>query len=137
MERVCGNPPAAMATSGRGAFLQQVYHHVVLPRDVPGREESNLHQIELQLATRLVEAVEHVISHAPSNDHACVDAVRLALSTCASLHIDGKVDKPTLLRELQQLEDRRALVLHVAEQNAGLLIYPQLRSAILLQYTTG
>jgi len=116
-----------MAASGREAFLQQVYHHVVLPRDVPGREDPNLHQIESEIAQRLTSAVKQLAPHTPVGDLASLDMTRLMLSTCNSLNVDGKIDKNMLLRELQQLEARQALVLHVTEQNAGLLIYQHLR----------
>ncbi|KAF2133722.1 hypothetical protein P153DRAFT_330168 [Dothidotthia symphoricarpi CBS 119687] len=68
-----------------------LYHHVVLPRDVPGREDKNLYQTETELA----------------------------------LNVDGKIDKHLLIKELQQLSAKQALILHVTEQNAALMVYRQ------------
>jgi hypothetical protein len=112
-----------MAHFQREPLLQQVYHHVVLPRDVPGREDGNLHRIDAEIARRLTDSVKQLVCHAPSEDFAKLDAIRLMLSTCGSLNVEGKIDRNLLVRELRQLEDRQALVLHVTEQNAALLIY--------------
>jgi hypothetical protein len=112
-----------MADVHRETLLQQVSQHVVLPRDVPGREDGNLHQIDAELVRRLTDAVKQLTQHAPSEDFAKLDAVRLMLSTSGSLNIDGAIDKNLLVKELRHLEDRQALILHVTEQNAALLIY--------------
>jgi len=86
-----------------------------------------LYEIETEIAQRLTEAVKQLASHAPVGDLANLDMIRLMLSTCHSLNVDGKIDKNMLLRELRQLEVRQALVLHVTEQNAALLVYRQHR----------
>jgi hypothetical protein len=116
-----------MAVSGRGALLLQLYHHAVLPRDVPGREDRTLHRAESELATRLNNAVKSLVPHAPLDDLSCIDAIRLALSTCSALNVDGKIDKNLLIKELRQLDKKQALILHVTEQNAALLIYRHVR----------
>lgn len=112
-----------MAASGHEPLLLQVYHHAVLPRDVPGREDSNLFQIESELAGRMTDAVKSLIRHAPSKDFSSLDTIRLALSTCRSLNVEGAIDKTLLVKELQQLDTKYLLMLHVTEQNAALLIY--------------
>lgn len=123
----CGHPVATMAAFGRDALLFHVYNHVVLPRNVPGRENSNLYQVESEIGRRLTNATKQLAQHAPLDDLAHLDTIRLMLSTCTAINIDGKIDKTMLIRELRQLEDRQALALHVTEQNAGLLIYHRLR----------
>jgi hypothetical protein len=116
-----------MAASKRSQFLQSLYHHIVLPRDVPGREDNNLFAIEADVLDRLTRAVKAIIPHLPLNDQAAVDSVRLALTTAKTLNVDGKVDKHTLVKELQNLSNNNTLILHVTEQNAGLLVYRQAR----------
>jgi len=115
-----------MADFGRASLLQHIYHHVVLPRNVPGREDSNLHQVKAEITRRLINATKQLALHAPPDDLAKLDTIRLMLSTCGALNVEGKIDKNMLVKELQQLEDRQALVLHVTEQNAALLIYRHL-----------
>lgn len=116
-----------MAASGRDALLRSLHYHTVLPRKVPGREDCNLYEIESDLAERLTNATKSLVLHAPLEDHQCLGAIRLALSTCNSLHVDGKIDKNLLLKELRELGGLRALIVHVTEQNAALLIYPRIR----------
>ncbi|KAH7082745.1 hypothetical protein BKA63DRAFT_433265 [Paraphoma chrysanthemicola] len=112
-----------MAPFSNGALLLQVYHHTVLPRDVPGREDRSLYQAESEIARRLTEAVKSLAQHAPLNDLSAVDTIRLAIATSSSINIDGKIEQSMLLRELRQLSETQALILHVTEQNAALLIY--------------
>ncbi|KAH4934580.1 hypothetical protein HBI79_087720 [Parastagonospora nodorum] len=112
-----------MAAFGHAALLTQLYHHTVLPRDVPEREDKNLYRAESELVTRLTDAVKSLVPHAPLDDLPCIDAVRLALTTCGSINVEGKIDKTLLIKALQQLEARQALILHVTGQNAALLIY--------------
>jgi hypothetical protein len=116
-----------MAAPSREALLRSLHYHTVLPRNVPGREDKNLYETESELAERLTNATKSLALHAPLDDHHCLDAIRLALSTCKSLHVEGKIDKNLLLNELRQLGGKQALILHVTEQNAALLIYPQIR----------
>ncbi|KAF2832658.1 hypothetical protein CC86DRAFT_92549 [Ophiobolus disseminans] len=114
-----------MADSGQDALALQVFHHVVLPRNLPGGEDRNLHQVEAEILRRLNDAVKQLALHAPTDDHASLGKIRLALSTCSALNVEGTIEKNMLLKELQQLEGGQALILHVTEQNAALLIYKQ------------
>lgn len=116
-----------MATSTRGEFLQQVYHHVVLPRDVPGREDHNLSFIEAEILERLIHAVEDIIPCLPYNDQPRVDSVRLTLTTAKALNVYGKIDKRMLVEELRNFEGSHMFVLFVSEQNAALLVYRKAR----------
>jgi hypothetical protein len=112
-----------MVSSSRETLLWQLYHHAVLPRNVPGHEDCNLYRIQSELVERLASAVKSLMPHAPIEDLSCIDTIRLALSTCAALNVDGKVDKTMLTKELLQLHGQQALILHVTEQNVALLIY--------------
>jgi|TARA_R110002003_G_scaffold1815_2_gene23532 hypothetical protein len=112
-----------MVSFSQDALLLQLYHHVVLPRDVPGQEDRNLHQAESEIARRLTDAVKLLAQHAPQDDLPAIDRIRLALATSGSINIDGKVEQSMLVRELRQLDANQALILHVTEQNAALLIY--------------
>ncbi|ORX94071.1 hypothetical protein BCR34DRAFT_608383 [Clohesyomyces aquaticus] len=112
-----------MATTTRGAFLTSLYHHVVLPRQTPGKEDSNLNKVDAALLDHLLDAVKALVPLVPLPHQQALDAVRLALSTCKVLNVEGKVDKTLLSRELGRLGRKDALILYINEQNAGLLIY--------------
>jgi hypothetical protein len=116
-----------MASAGHGHLLFQLHHHVVLPRKVPREEEKGLPDIESELAVRLSNAVKSVIQHAPFDDHSSLDATRLSLLTSRTINASRTINGGVLVKELQQLQANQALVLHVTEQNAALLIYEHTR----------
>jgi hypothetical protein len=118
----------AMATTGRIPripFLEQLYNHVALPRDVPGREDGNLHQIEDALANRMLDAVAKLTPHAPSDLTPHIRGLRDSLLACHVLNVDGTVGKSALIKEFCALDQQKMLVLHTAPQNCALLIYRQ------------
>jgi hypothetical protein len=75
-----------MADPSREALLHQVYHHVVLPRDVPDREDSKLRQVEAEINKRLLNATKQLALYAPPEDHVKLDTTRLMLATCSELN---------------------------------------------------
>ncbi|KAJ8110852.1 hypothetical protein OPT61_g6407 [Boeremia exigua] len=119
---------AAMAAPGRAPashvpFYEQLYNHIALPRDVPGREDRNLSHLEATLLTYLTDATRFMSTHVARSDQKQVRALGESLAACQSLHVDRSIPKPALLRELRELQPGRVLILHVSAQNCGLLIY--------------
>jgi hypothetical protein len=114
-----------MAATSRAALLLQQYHHIVLPRQVPGKEDWNLHQVESELLSRFIRAIKTLSAIVPSQHFSHVDAARVALSRCEELHVDGNIDRNQMVTKLNQLEEGHTLLLFVTEQNAALLIYKQ------------
>ncbi|CAO2653039.1 Nn.00g024500.m01.CDS01 [Neocucurbitaria sp. VM-36] len=117
-----------MATTVQQPLLLQLYHHVVLPRDIPAAEDSNLVHIETELLDRLLDAVKALVQFTPLEHHSRIYATRIALTTCKAINIEGRVDMGVLIQQLQQLESEQALILYVHERNAALLIYRHHRS---------
>lgn len=115
--------PRAPAPSGHVPFNEQLYNHIALPRDVPGREDRNLSSIEGALLTRLLAASQFLSSRVALADQQQIRALCESLNTCRSLHVDRSITKPALLREMRNLQPKRMLILHVSNQNSGLLIY--------------
>ncbi|KAF1931308.1 uncharacterized protein M421DRAFT_56909 [Didymella exigua CBS 183.55] len=117
-----------MAASGRPPavhvhFNEQLYNHIALPRDVPGREDRNLSSIEAAILTRLTNATRLLSSYAPPSDQQHIYKLVDSLTACQSLHVDRAITKPALLRELRALQPGKILILHIAAQNCGLLVY--------------
>ena len=50
------------------------------------------------------------------------DGIRNVLHKCKAVNAGGKINKTFLLTEFRRLQHKGLLILHVAEQNAGLLI---------------
>ena len=93
--------PPAPAPSGHVPFVEQLYNHIALPRDVPGREDRDLSSIEGALLTRLLAASQLLSSRVALADQQQVRALCESLNTCRSLHVDRSITKPALLRELR------------------------------------
>ncbi|KAF1972673.1 hypothetical protein BU23DRAFT_643344 [Bimuria novae-zelandiae CBS 107.79] len=101
----------------------QLYQHVALPRDVPGAEDANLHDIEDALHNRLIHALKAVT---PSilDQHLCaVDTVRASLVASKAINVQGCVVKDVLIKELNSLTEEQALVIYITKQNAALIVY--------------
>lgn len=108
-------------------FNEQLFNHIALPRDVPGREDRNLLSIESALLTRLTDATRLLSSLVTLSDQQRIHKLVGSLAACQSLHIDGAITKPALLRELRALQPGKVIILHVTAQNCGLLVYQDVR----------
>jgi hypothetical protein len=108
-------------------LLLQLYQHVVLPRDVPGKEDRNTSAIDTALISLIIDSVKTVSELVPREHFALVDAVRLTLVTSKNIHADGMINKDVLAKEIDQLVGNQALVLYVTAQNAALLVYKDTR----------
>jgi hypothetical protein len=102
-----------MATSSSNRLLQ--------PR-LPGKREENLVDIENALNDRLLEAARSMQGLTSPHAYALWDTTRSILLASKSLNAGGTLDKRRLLEELRSLQRGITLILHITEQNAGLLI---------------
>ena len=107
------------ATSCR---LSSQLHHIVLPPLLPGQREKNLTEIENSLNDRLVEAAKVIRNFASPESYQLWDAVRRTLLVSKSICLAGAVNSHRLIDEFGLLPSGTTLILHIAEQNAGLLI---------------
>ncbi|KAH7093546.1 hypothetical protein FB567DRAFT_610082 [Paraphoma chrysanthemicola] len=116
-----------MPATARGASPLQIYQHVVLPRDLPGRQDESILDIGSELVKRLLQAVSIVASHAPANNLSGLEKLRRTLASSAALNTYGKIDKEKLVGELSRLGTTRSLLLFVTEQNAAIHVYRDFR----------
>jgi hypothetical protein len=114
-----------MAATGRVPFLEQLYYHVALPRNVPGKEDGNLIHIEEALSNRMLDAVAKLTPHVPSDLTPHIRGLRDTLLACQTLNVDGTIGKSALIREFHALGHQKMLVLHTVPQNCALLVYRQ------------
>lgn len=103
-------------------LLESLANHVALPPKLPGQRESQLDQIEQALTDRLLDASRTIRDLTNGEISQQWDSIRYILQTCKNINAGGKLDKNSLLTEFRRLERKKVLILHVAEQNAGLLI---------------
>ncbi|KAI1385347.1 uncharacterized protein F4822DRAFT_445312 [Hypoxylon trugodes] len=118
--------------------LRSLFHHVALPSKLPGGAESNITDIERGLLDRLIAATK--ILENIQQDDVCRRAwssIRRSLLFGKALNIGGKIERSQLASHLRQLHNSDLVILHVAAQNAGVVIHkpvdPELRGNILFE----
>lgn len=109
--------PAAVAR-----LLEAQFNHIVLPARVPTKRDDNLAALETALTDRFIDASRVLRDCAEGDGYFDWDNVRRVLLSVKSINLGGKLDKRSLTLELGRLQYGELLILHVAEQNAGLLI---------------
>lgn len=104
-----------------------LYNHLVLPAQLPQRREHDrqLRMVETALVNRLAKATNVMAGPSPSSDRPnrqYWESIHRALVACHRLNRGGRIDKSSLISELQLLGPSGCLILHVESQNAGLII---------------
>ncbi|EER23013.1 hypothetical protein CPC735_020410 [Coccidioides posadasii C735 delta SOWgp] len=100
-------------------------NHVALPPCLPGKQEENIIQIEHELLVRLQDAARVLQDQSNAGLGDIWDRVHYILEICKTANARRKLDKARLLAEFRKLQRHRPLILHVTEQNAGLLVWRQ------------
>ncbi|KAI1412715.1 hypothetical protein F5Y13DRAFT_199582 [Hypoxylon sp. FL1857] len=103
--------------------LRSLFNHVALPPKLPSGSESNTDEIERGFIDRLIVAAKLMRD---TQDGICWDvwdSLRRSLLLSKSLNIGGKLERTQLASHLKQLRDGDAIILHVATQNAGIIIH--------------
>ena len=106
------------------AVLESVFNHIVLPPRLPAKQNdrSDHGQTERALVDRLLGASRTFRDLTRGKFGGHWEHVRCLLQTCKTMNAGAKLDRATLLDNLPMLGRNDLLILHVAEQNAGLLI---------------
>lgn len=103
-------------------LLNALVNHIGLPPRLPGKQEEGIDEIEEALTVRLLNACRALSGLTEGELSQQWDRTRKILQICKVVNAGGKLDKASLLSEFQALERKDLLILHVTEQNAGLLI---------------
>jgi hypothetical protein len=103
-------------------MLDLLFNHIVLPPRLPGKEDGRIEDIEHGLITRVLLASRTVRDLVDISFRDRWDSIRRSLQACKAVNLGGKLDKKSLLTELRCLQSEDILILHIAQQNAGLLI---------------
>ena len=109
-------------------FLKAVFDHLVLPPKLPGQIDKNLVEIEYSLMSRLANAANsfgHLVSEVESA--AAFQSIAITTRECRRVNAEGSLNQKYLVEVFSKLEPGRSLILHVAQQNAGLLIHHRSR----------
>ncbi|KAI9047595.1 hypothetical protein LZ554_008308 [Drepanopeziza brunnea f. sp. 'monogermtubi'] len=114
--------------SPEARFLEAVFNHVSLPPRLPGRQEGNLDRIDRALVERVLDAVARLSPILANN---ALEPLRRSLQACKHVNTGGRLAKSSLLTAFRELPVNPTdfLLLHVAEQNAALIIRCQKEDA--------
>ncbi|KAL9125857.1 MAG: hypothetical protein Q9217_005002 [Psora testacea] len=104
------------------SLLEALIHHVALPARLPGNQDNRIDQIERALTDRLLDATRTLrdLTNGPLC-HQWEPIVNL-LQTCKDVNAGGRLNKSSLVTKFRTLERKDYLILHIAEQNTGLLV---------------
>ncbi|KLP18435.1 uncharacterized protein LW94_1352 [Fusarium fujikuroi] len=123
-------PPAASITPRIGksdkerslSLNDALYNHLVLPPQLPQRQDANLDELEKALLNRFLVSVKHM-RDLPGNDQSYVwSLIERGLRATQSIHAGGHVDRTALIRELNDFGESDFLVVYVRSQNCALYV---------------
>ncbi|KAK0715578.1 hypothetical protein B0H67DRAFT_665770 [Lasiosphaeris hirsuta] len=98
--------------------METLYYHLVLPARVPGSRPRETKMIDRTLSQRMRKACHFISEQLPSGPW---QSLLDSFTACYQLNC-GSLDTSTLVDEFRNIGDK-TLILHVVEQNAGLLVY--------------
>ena len=104
------------------SILESVIHHIALPPRLPGKEDKCVDQIECSLQDRLLDASRILKTVTEAELSHQWDCIRVVLQISKEAYTGGSLNKASLVTNFQSIDYKHPLILHVTEQNAGLLI---------------
>lgn len=102
--------------------LELAFNHVVLPPKLPGKQDSNVEDVDRKLLSLLLRATNAMKTYAKDDDLFIWQNIEKTLQTCGIVNEDRYVNKTALMNVFGDFEDQNAVILYIMEQNAGLLI---------------
>lgn len=104
------------------ASVANVFNHLVLPPQLPGKQDVDIESSSNDILGRLMQATTTLSKLAGQEQVSVWAAVRESLRRCQYLHASGRLEKESLMSELRHLRRDQPLILHILEQNAALII---------------
>ena len=111
--------------SSTSSIIESLFHHVVLPTRLPGARESSIDETERALTDRLLAATRTLRDLASNEGGDQWDSLCRSFQICRVVNAGGRLNTRSLSTEFRSLERNDLLILHITEQNAGLLIRRQ------------
>jgi hypothetical protein len=103
--------------------LELVFNHLVLPPKLPGSRDAEIEGIERQITIRLLDATNAFRDLSSGKSFEACDHIQKSLQVCQVVNDNGQLNKILLLDAFQRFQNREGVILHVAEQNAGIFIH--------------
>jgi hypothetical protein len=112
--------------AGTPAMLDALFNHLVFPPNLP-HQQDKLGAVESALLSCVHSVAKNLRNQLQGHFQAAYDALQSSLQICCSIHVDRSFDRRALAHELLNIQPKRVLILHITEQNAGLLIWRRWR----------
>lgn len=112
-----------MASKESHEHLEYLFNHIALPPRLPQKNETKLHTFEKALTETLLRWAYNFRAGLGHQSTGPWDSVVNTLFNCDVLHLGGKLNSSSLETSFLQFGIGRCLLIYVAQQNAGLLIY--------------
>ncbi|KAH8424803.1 uncharacterized protein LDX57_002546 [Aspergillus melleus] len=104
------------------SLLQLTYNHIAFPPQLPGTQDPRGENVNSDLTRRLLDAVKVVSESSKTESLPTWKVIQKSLETCISLNENGFINKARLVKAFRDLQPDHALILHIVEQNACVLI---------------
>lgn len=112
-----------MASKASYERLKYLFNHIALPPRLPQKNDTDLEILEKALTESLLKWTSDFCNELGHKSTGPWDSVISTLFECDVLHAGGKLNSTSLKTSFSQLGLRQCLIIYVAQQNAGLLIY--------------
>ncbi|KAF3192372.1 hypothetical protein TWF225_000621 [Orbilia oligospora] len=109
--------------------LESIFNHIVLPAQLPGKEDHDVNAISSDLLNVLSTATREFRDLTYDRYYQEFSLVHQSLSSYRQVCIDGVLNKQVLLQQLRHLNLKEQLVLHVTKQNAALIVRRENRAS--------
>jgi hypothetical protein len=104
------------------SVFMEVFNHLVLPPQLPGKQDDNIESTGDAIIVRLIQATSTLSRLVSQEQTSPWHAIRQYIRRYQSLHVHGRLEKLSLISEFRNFNREQTLLLHVAEQNAALLV---------------
>lgn len=100
----------------------EVFNHLVLPPQLPGKQDANIESTGDAIVDRLIRASFTLSQLAGQEEASPWYSIRRFLRRYQSLHVRGRLEKLSLISKFCNFDQEQPILLHIAEQNAALII---------------
>ena len=122
-----------MDQASSNELLLSLINHIVLPPRIPAKEDHDS-VVNQELTRRLIQAAQSIRDYANQESLLEWEQLLSGLKASQALNSESHLDKATLIDRLTVLSPGTFLVLHVSNQNAGILNYRQAWFVILCSW---
>jgi hypothetical protein len=112
--------------------FEEVFNHLVLPPRLPGKQDAKIATTGIAIIVRLIQATSTLSQLGSEEQKSVWNTIGLNLRRYQSLHEDGRLEKLSLVSKFRNFDKEQPLLLHIAEQNAALIIRHNTRYAYSL-----